>query len=99
MKTEDLLVESFSIKTPGELLSLLADLKENFLDKGLLVQVEGLDPVDELIQLIKEKRWPEYIDLTFETIPERTQFKLMCNSERGGGWFGKAAMQPPNRLR
>lgn len=82
-KAEDLLADYIEIKSPNDLHAIVDDLRRNFIEKGLLRQVDGECSID---QIQRGKPFPDdLITMRFATIPGETIYTLVCETHHGSG--------------
>jgi len=87
-----LLTEEWGIHGPESLIAITKDLKENFVDKGLLVIIESSCSMEQVIA----GKFPDLVIFYFETADDRTRYELFCDTYHGGpGKFGLADPRVP----
>lgn len=90
MKAKDLLTDYYEIESPAQLEALLNNLKNQFIDRGLLKELSGEISISEILGRIRGKRTlPDILSVEFETIPGKAKYVLNCDTYHGGGIFKK----------
>jgi len=89
-RAEDLLTDYWVIHTYYGLQQFVEDLMTNFIQKNLLVEVEGNISISEFADsLRKNLNLSDTVNIVLATVPGGTKYQLTCDMYHGAGLFKK----------